>query len=79
MCGQHNIRTSAEDNTGQNTDKEHTPNPRTKLKFLTPPGIEPGSPGWKIGTLPTTLRDGLDLLSTIQTWYHVICVGGIGK
>ena len=28
--------------------------PGQKLKFLTPPGIEPGLPGWKAGTLPTT-------------------------
>ena len=27
MCGQHNVMTSAEDSTGQNTDKGHTPNP----------------------------------------------------
>ena len=27
-----------------------------KLKFLIPPGIEPGPPGWKAGTLPTTPR-----------------------
>ena len=30
--------------------------PGYELKFLTPPGIEPGPPGWKAGTLPTTLR-----------------------
>ena len=29
MCGPHNVRASAEDNTGHNTDKGHTPNPRT--------------------------------------------------
>ena len=58
MCGQHNVRESVGDNTAQNTDKVHTPNPRTygKLKFLSPPGIEPGPPGWKAGTLPTTPR-----------------------
>ena len=27
-----------------------------KLKFLTPPGIEPGPPSWKAETLPTTPR-----------------------
>ena len=27
-----------------------------KLKFLTPPGIEPGPQGWKARTLPTTPR-----------------------
>ena len=33
MCGQHNVRASAEDNTGQNTDKGHRPNPRTEIKI----------------------------------------------
>ena len=57
ICGQHNVRASAEVNTGQNTDKGHThPIPGQKLKFLTPPGIKPGPPGWKAGTLPTTSR-----------------------
>ena len=36
MCGQHNVRASAEDNTGQNTDKGQ------KLKFLTPRESNPG-------------------------------------
>ena len=36
--------------------KNTHPIPRQKLKFLTPPGIEPGPPGWKAGTLPTTPR-----------------------
>ena len=44
MCGQHNVRASAEDNTGQNT--KHTLSILgQKLKFLTPPGVEPGPPG----------------------------------
>ena len=30
-----------------------------KLKFLIPPGIEPGRPGWKAGILPTTATDFL--------------------
>ena len=55
MCDQHNVGASAEDNTGQNTKDTH-PIPGQKLKFLTPPGIEPGRPGWKAGTLPTTPR-----------------------
>ena len=38
MCGQHNVRASAEDNTGQNTDKEHTPNPTTEIKIPDPAG-----------------------------------------
>ena len=43
----------ARDNAGQNTKETH-PNPRYKLKFLTPPGIEHGTPGWEAGTLPIT-------------------------
>ena len=36
MCGQHNVRASAEDNTGQSKDKGHTPNPRTEIKIHDP-------------------------------------------
>ena len=43
MCGQHNMRASAGDNTGQNTKGTH-PIPGQKLKFLTPQGIELGPP-----------------------------------
>ena len=53
MCGQHNVRASAGDRAGQNRKGTH-PIPGQKLKFLTPPGIEPGPPSWKAGTLPTT-------------------------
>ena len=53
MCGQHNIRATAGDNTGQNT--KDTTSPRIE-KILTSPGIEPGPPGWKAGTPPTMLR-----------------------
>ena len=38
MCGQHNFRASAEGSTGQNTDKGHTPNPRTEIKIPDPAG-----------------------------------------
>ena len=38
MCGQHNVRASAEDNIGQNTDKGHTHNPRTEIKIPEPSG-----------------------------------------
>ena len=38
MCGQHNIRASAEDNTGQNTDRGHTLNHRTEIKIPDPAG-----------------------------------------
>ena len=40
MCCQHSIRASAGDNTGQNTKDTHLI-PGQKLKFLTPPEIEP--------------------------------------
>ena len=55
MCGQYNVRATAGDNTEQNTKNTH-PIPGQKLKFLTPPGIEPGPPGWKAETLPITPR-----------------------
>ena len=38
MCGQHNVRASAEDNTGQDTDKRRTPNFKTENKFPDPAG-----------------------------------------
>ena len=38
MCGQHNVWAFAEDNTGQNTDKGHTPNPRREIKIPDPAG-----------------------------------------
>ena len=38
MCGQQNVRASTEDNTGQNTDKGHTPNPRSEIKIPNPAG-----------------------------------------
>ena len=40
MCGQQNFRASAEDNTGENTYKGHTPNPRTEIKIPGPVGLE---------------------------------------
>ena len=55
MCGQHKVRASDEDNTGQNTKDTHSI-PGQKLKFLIPPGVEPEPPAWKAGTLPTTPR-----------------------
>ena len=36
--------------------KDTHPIPGQILKFLTPPGFEPGPPGWKAGTLPATPR-----------------------
>ena len=49
MCGQHNVRASAEDSTGQNTDKGHPPNPRTEIKIIEPGGNRTrtaGLEGW---------------------------------
>ena len=41
ICDQQNVRATARGNTWQNT-KGTLPIPGQKLKFLTPPGIEPG-------------------------------------
>ena len=46
MCGQHNVRAPAEDNVGQNTDKGHTPNPRTEMKIPDPAGNRTRSAGF---------------------------------
>ena len=56
MCGKHNVRASAGDSTEQNIDEGHTPNLRIGIIIPDPPGIEPGPPGWKAGTLPITPR-----------------------
>ena len=40
MCGEYNVRAFAEDNTGQNTGKGHTSNPRTEIKIPDPAGFE---------------------------------------
>ena len=47
ICGQQNVKASARDNTGQDTDKGQTPSPRIGIKILEPtenrtraPGIE---------------------------------------
>ena len=69
MCGQHSVRASAEDNKGQNTDKGHTANPKTEIK-IPDPGIEPGPPGWKAGTLPTMPRRRTENMSVTHT---VVC------
>ena len=63
MCGQHNIRATARDNTGQNTNDTH-PVPGEKLTFLTPPGIEPGPSGWKEGLYRSWQGDGVFSLSS---------------
>ena len=55
MCGQHNVRATARDNTGQNTKDTQTV-PGYKLKFLALPGIEPSPPSWN-AILPTRHGD----------------------
>ena len=45
--------------------KDTPPIPGQKLKFLTPPGIEPGPPRWKAGTQPTTPRRRIELKFSI--------------
>ena len=42
--------------------KDTHPIPGQKLKFLIPPGIEPGLSGWKAGTLPTTPRQRMSTI-----------------
>ena len=56
MCGQHNVRASAGDTQDRTQTNDTHPIPGQKLKYLTKPGIEPGPPGWRAGTLPTTQR-----------------------
>ena len=56
MCGQHNVSASAGNNTDRTQTKDAHPIPGQKLKFMTPPGIESGLPGWKAVTLPTMPR-----------------------
>ena len=67
MCGQQNVRASAEDNTGQNSKDTHPIRGQT-LKFLTPPG-------WKAGTLPITPRRRI-ILNLIK---YIIFVFKIAK
>ena len=70
MCGQHNVRASAEDNTGQNIDKGHAPNSRKEIKIPDPAGnrTRAAAPGWKGGTLPTTPRQRIPETSTEIFW-----------
>ena len=38
ICGQHNGMATARGNTGQNTDRGHTPSPRIEIKISDPAG-----------------------------------------
>ena len=59
MCGQHNVRASAGDNTGHNTDKGHTPNPRIEIKIPDPAGNRTRDAGLegRDSTVHTTATD----------------------
>ena len=61
MCGQHNVRATARDNTGKNKDNGHTPNTRKEIKIADPATnrTRVAASDWKAGTLPTMLRSGL--------------------
>ena len=56
MCGQHKVRASTGDYTGQNTDKGYTSNPRTEIKIPDPAGNQIQAVRLEAGTLPTTPR-----------------------
>ena len=60
MCGQHNVRASAGDNTGQNTDNEHT-YPRTEIKITDPAGNPTSAAGLE-GRNPTDHATETDIL-----------------
>ena len=66
MCGQHNVRASAEDNTGQNTDKGHTPNPRTEIKIPDPAGNQTRAAGME-GRDSTEHATATDIIWNIIT------------
>ena len=55
MCDQHNVKASAGDNSGQHTDKGHTPNPRTEFK-IPDSAWNRTRAAWKAGILPTMPR-----------------------
>ena len=60
---QHNVRALAVTAQDRTQTKDKHPNPGFELKFPTPPGIEPGPPGWKAGTLPPTPRRWMKLVN----------------
>ena len=72
MCGEHNVKASAEDNTGQNIDKGHTPNPRTEIKIPDTAENRTRAAGLQAGTLPTTPRRPI-----IHLPFKIIIVGNL--
>ena len=67
MCGQHNVRASVGDSTGQNTDKGRTPNPRIGIKIPDPAEnrTRAGLEGMD-STDHTTATDGFALINALQ-------------
>ena len=49
MCGKHNVRATARDNTGQDRDKGHTPSLKIKIKILNPAGNRTRAAGLEDG------------------------------
>ena len=55
ICDQHNVRVTAGDNAGQNTDKGHTPSPGIEIKIPEPVGNRTRAvAGLEGGTMTTT-------------------------
>ena len=67
MRGQHNVRASAEDNTGQNTDKEQIPNPKIEIKIPDPAGNRTRAAGLegRDSTDHATATDGVILIELV--------------
>ena len=81
VCVQHNIRATARDNTGQNTNNGHTPSPRIEIKISDPIGnrtrvTELESRDYTDHASATDKDlDGLFALQkliVIQVYYHII-------
>ena len=70
MCARHKIRATAEITQDRTQTKDTCTIPGEKLKFLTPPGIELGPPGWKAGTLPSTPRLRISRFPLLQISFH---------
>ena len=73
MCGQHNVRASAEDNTGQNTDNGHIPNRRTEIKIPDPAGNRTRAIGLegRDSTDHATATDAIELFQP-KLYFHSV-------
>ena len=67
MCVQHNVRVTARDNTGQNTDEGHSPSPRIEIKISDPAGNQ---------TLATGLEDR-DSTGHVTAMHHFIFINAL--